>query len=120
MSNRSRGQRGEELAAQYLVSQGYAIVCRNYRGERGEIDLIAFRHGLLLFAEVKYRQDLTQGHPAEAITLRKLARLRRTVVEYLASGEGPPFTALKFNAICIIELPGQAPQLELFEDILGP
>ncbi|MBT9154670.1 MAG: hypothetical protein DDT39_01349 [Firmicutes bacterium] len=72
MSNRSRGQRGEELAAQYLVSQGYAIVCRNYRGERGEIDLIAFRHGLLLFAEVKYRQDLTQGHPAEAITLRKL------------------------------------------------
>ncbi len=120
MSNYARGRRGEELASQYLVSQGYIIMQRNYRELWGEVDIVAFRHGVLLFAEVKYRQDLTKGHPAEAITPRKLSRLRKAVAMYLASGEGPPFTALKFNAICIIELPGQAPQLEVFEDILGP
>ena len=120
MSSRGLGRRGEELAAQYLTAQGYTIVRRNYRAPRGEIDIIASRDGVLLFVEVKYRQDLTQGHPAEAITPRKIARLRQAVGAYLASGDAPPFSALKFDAVCIIEFLGQRPQLELFENILGP
>jgi len=120
VSSRAVGKRGEELAAQYLAERGYKILFRNYRGSRGEIDLIAMRGGTLLFVEVKYRRDLDQGHPAEAITPRKLAHFRSAVTEFLLSGEAPPFTSLKFDAVCIIELPGQPPSIELFEHILGP
>jgi len=120
VSSRAVGQRGEELAAQYLTEQGYKILFRNFRGSRGEIDLIAMRGGTLLFVEVKYRRDLDQGHPAEAITPRKLSHFRSAVTEFLMSGEAPPFIGLKFDAICIVELPSQPPSIELFEHILGP
>lgn len=120
MSSRAVGKRGEELAGQYLTERGYKILVRNYHGSRGEIDLIAMRGGTLLFVEVKYRRDLEQGHPAEAITPRKLAHFRSAVTEFLLSGEAPPFSALKFDAVCIIEFPGQPPSIELFEHILGP
>ena len=120
VSNRAAGKRGEELAGLYLSERGYKILFRNYRGSRGEIDLIVMHGGTLLFVEVKYRRDLDQGHPAEAITPRKLAHFRSAVTEFLLSGEAPPFTSLKFDAVCIIELPGQPPVIELFEHILGP
>jgi len=41
MNRRAEGTRGEDLAAAYLERSGYRIIERNYRFERGEIDLIA-------------------------------------------------------------------------------
>ena len=46
----------EEIAADYLVSQGVMILERNYRNWLGEIDLIGMTaDGWLIFVEVKYR-----------------------------------------------------------------
>ena len=41
MSNKSKGETGESLAAACLIAKGYKIVKRNYRGRTGEIDIIA-------------------------------------------------------------------------------
>ncbi|GAA1000079.1 YraN family protein [Subtercola frigoramans] len=71
------GRRGEALAAAYLEQQGYSILDRNWRCEIGELDLVAEKHGVTVFVEVKTRSGLRYGHPFEAITLGKLARLRR-------------------------------------------
>ena len=47
----------EEIAADYLVSQGVMILERNYRNWLGEIDLIGMTaDGWLIFVEVKYRR----------------------------------------------------------------
>jgi len=48
--NRVLGKKGEEEAEVFFRSQGFDIISRNFRfGKKGEIDLIAFKDGLLLF-----------------------------------------------------------------------
>lgn len=108
------------LAAAYLRHIGWEIVRMNYMSKGGEVDIIAKRDGRLLFAEVKYRTDMEMGHPAESITRDKLRRIRRAAVSYLQSDACVPHTALKFDAVCIIEAPGTDLILEHIEDILGP
>lgn len=71
------GRRGEAIAARHLIGRGLTIVERNWRCTHGEIDLVARDRGELVFVEVKTRSSLAFGHPLEAITPRKLARLRR-------------------------------------------
>ena len=71
------GRRGEAIAARHLERAGLTIVERNWRCPQGEIDLVARDHGELVFVEVKTRSSVDYGHPLEAITPRKLARLRR-------------------------------------------
>ena len=71
------GRRGEAIAARHLVQAGLTIVERNWRCTEGEIDLVARDRDCLVFVEVKTRSSVAYGHPLEAITPRKLARLRR-------------------------------------------
>lgn len=71
------GRRGEDLAAQFLSDAGYTIIDRNWRCPRGEIDLVARDGNDTVFIEVKTRSSTAFGHPFEAITTQKLARLKR-------------------------------------------
>ena len=84
MNNRQKGNRGEDLAASYLRDQGLAILERNYRCARGEIDLIAEREGYLVFIEAKYRKNSGAGYPEEAGDERKRQALGRAARAYLA------------------------------------
>ena len=71
------GRRGEQLAGEYLVGTGMVLVERNWRCALGEIDLVLREGSETVFVEVKTRAGLGYGHPLEAITAVKLARLRR-------------------------------------------
>lgn len=71
------GRRGESVAAEWFEHDGYRIIDRNWRSSQGEIDLIVTDEETLVFVEVKTRSSLGYGHPFEAITPRKCARLRR-------------------------------------------
>lgn len=62
------GREAEKRAAAYLTTKGYTICDRNYRFERGEIDLIAQRDNLLAFVEVKVRTSLRFGYPEHFVT----------------------------------------------------
>ena len=61
---KERGQQGEQLVAQYLQQDGYAILARNYTRRTGEVDVIAKKNNLVVFVEVKARThslfDLTE------------------------------------------------------------
>lgn len=64
----------EEIAADYLVSQGVMILERNYRNWLGEIDLIGMTaDGWLIFVEVKYRSSERSGSPLAAVNGRNAA-----------------------------------------------
>jgi putative endonuclease len=79
------GKTGERLASEELVRRGYRILERNFRGMRGEIDLIAEdeRTGDLVFVEVKTRRGSAYGLPEEAITFRKRQKLLQVAAYYL-------------------------------------
>ncbi|HSP60259.1 MAG TPA: YraN family protein [Ornithinimicrobium sp.] len=77
------GRYGENVAARYLQDQGWELLDRNWRGQAGEIDIVALQGSELVVVEVKTRSGDTFGHPAEAVTPLKLARLRRLAAQWL-------------------------------------
>lgn len=79
------GRYGEDRAANFLQDRGYVIIERNWRSRTGEIDLIAREKDRLVFVEVKTRNGSGFGHPFEAITAEKMARMRRLVADWCAT-----------------------------------
>lgn len=81
------GGRGEQAAAGYLTERGYRLLDRNWRSgdpeQRGELDLVLRRRGVLVVCEVKTRTGDRLAHPAEAVTAEKEARLRRLAIVWL-------------------------------------
>ena len=87
--NRARGLgiEGEARAARLLESRGYAILARNARDDRVELDLVAERGGTVAFVEVKTRSGRGYGAPEEAVDWRKRRRLVHGAAAWLrASG----------------------------------
>ena len=82
------GKRGENLAADHLVAAGFEILERNWRCAQGEIDLVARDAAELVFIEVKTRSSVSFGHPLEAVTSAKLARLRRLAAAWCDAHPG--------------------------------
>lgn len=79
------GQEGEDIAAEYLVNNGFEMITRNYRFGHGEIDIIVKdkSDGYLVFVEVKTRQNLEFGEPEYAITKSKIKQLKKIAESYL-------------------------------------
>ncbi|MDD5434260.1 MAG: YraN family protein [Nitrospira sp.] len=81
---RAKGRHGEEMAAEYLVNQGYRVLEKNYRNHFGEIDIIAEESGTIVFIEVKLRNLNSYGSPEAAVDTWKQLRLSRTAAGYIA------------------------------------
>ena len=110
------GRRGEEVAAQWFAQHGYSILDRNWRCRAGELDLVVRRDDMTIFVEVKTRTSVAFGHPFEAITRAKAARLRRLAAEWCAAHEGG-IAGLRIDAIAIIDAWSSAPKIEHLTDI---
>ncbi|QTE30552.1 YraN family protein [Pengzhenrongella sicca] len=95
------GRYGERVAAAYLENGGWQVLDRNWRGRDGELDLVALRAGELIVVEVKTRRGLRFGHPAEAVTARKRARLRRLTAQWLAAHDVHP-RSLRIDVIAVL------------------
>ena len=101
------GRHGEDIAARYLVEAGYVLVERNWRGTRGELDIIAWDGDEIVVVEVKTRTGLGFGHPAEAITPDKLARLKRLAGQWLAE-HAARAASVRIDVLAVILGPGGA------------
>ena len=76
------GKWGEQLAVDKLISEGWQIVERNWRMGHLEIDIIARRDGVVVFAEVKTRSDCDTD-PFEAVTKAKISHMTRAAETYM-------------------------------------
>ena len=83
LTRQQLGSRGEELAAEYLMSCGYLIVEHRFRIREGEIDLVCRKEGHLIFVEVKARTSGEFGNLDETISQKKLRRMTRVAHAYL-------------------------------------
>ena len=77
------GREAETRAASYLTTKGYKICTRNYRFEKGEIDLIAQQDNILAFIEVKVRTNLRFGYPEHFVTDTQQERYLATASQYI-------------------------------------
>ena len=82
MNNRETGADRETLAAEYLSARGMRIKERNFHCRQGEIDLIGYHNGYLVFVEVKYRRTEEYGSAPEAVGYRKQCRICRAADYY--------------------------------------
>jgi len=78
-----QGQKGENLAAEYLHQRGFNIIDKNVRTPFGEIDLICQANKQTVFVEVKLRSSNIFGHPEDAVVGHKLERLKNSINWYL-------------------------------------
>ena len=107
MTRRSSfGKWGEDVAAEYLVQQGYTLLERNYRCRYGEIDIIATKNGIITFVEVKTRANLKYGRPAASVTKAKQNKIHSTGFTYLHSCN-QRFKSFHFDVIEILRMDGK-------------
>jgi putative endonuclease len=121
---RKLGERGESLAAEFLLRHNYRIVCANFkvpigRNRRGvavtgEIDLIAIHDETLVFIEVKTRSSDSFATPETAVDLRKQRQIIRTAKRYRKIFH---INNIKFryDVISIVLRDKKAPQIEHFK-----
>jgi putative endonuclease len=76
------GRAGETAAEAFLVDAGMRLVERDVRLRNGQIDLVMLDGRSLVVVEVKSRRGGDYGPPQEAVTRRKLAKLRELAQTY--------------------------------------
>jgi putative endonuclease len=94
------GRHAERLAAAHLENLGWTVVTRNYRLGHKEIDLVARRHGVVAFIEVKARTSPDYGHPLAAINGSKRLEIQ-TVARAWIARHGRAGEVYRFDAVAV-------------------
>ncbi len=103
MNTREKGNRGEDTAVEYLISNGYTVISRNFQSRKGEIDCIAESpEGTLAFIEVKTGDSNSYGHPFYRVTRGKQRKIIGMAQQYLAEHTitGKP---CRFDVIAVVK-----------------
>src|SRR3954454_23694004 len=96
------GDYGERVAQRFLLAQGMSVLSRGWRCRYGEIDIVAVDGDCLVVCEVKTRRSVLAGTPLDAVTPKKLARLRRLGAAWLAEhGGGYPEVRIDVVAVLV-------------------
>ncbi len=112
------GRRGEDIVHRFLQRAGMVIVERNYRmaSGAGEVDLIGWQAGTLVFIEVKSRKTAEYGAPDRAIGFEKQSSLMRAAREYARHAE-VPWEKVRFDVVNVVFC--APPQVTHFRDVFG-
>jgi putative endonuclease len=118
------GQRGEELAVEWLIKNEYRILHRNWRFGQDEIDMIAakprpndrFNRGdFLHFIEVKTRSYSKFGKPEDAVSRSKFKRLQRISNQFLKMN--PAYKWIQYDIIAITIFTNKEPEIFFIPDV---
>jgi len=100
------GISAESRAAALLVEKGFRILARRWKSPVGEIDIVARRRSLLVFVEVKARNNLDEA--AESVTPRQRQRIAAAAGAWLATYPDESVKDIRFDAILVA--PGKMPR----------
>lgn len=97
-NSRNTGNKGEEIACNYLSGLGMNIIERNYRYGRYEIDIIAVDGDSVVFCEVKTAKTRRFGSSISWVTPRKIYHISIAASEYIGSHPWPGYN-YRFDVI---------------------
>ncbi len=106
-SHVERGRHAESLAAAFLALRGYAILERNFRYSRLEVDLVARRDRTVVFVEVKFRERPRLGGAVGAVNRQKQLDIETAAVGYLRVRELRA-VKVRFDVVVIEPAPGRS------------
>ena len=95
------GVKGEQLAVDFLLKNGYDIIERNYRFDKAEVDIIAQKEAILAIVEVKTRSTADFGNPQDFVKPKQIQRLVKAVDEYVTVNELD--VEVRFDIIAIVK-----------------
>lgn len=104
------GDTGELRAADFLSRKGYALIGAHYRYRRGEIDLIVQKEDLLVFVEVKTRNNLHYGPPEQFVSRAQQTLIIQAADAYIMENDWQG--RIRFDIVAIV--PGK--EIVHFED----
>ncbi len=115
-NRRSCGSAGEDLACDFLREKDYTIIDRNYyAGKTGELDIVARKGSLVVFAEVKTRNTDAFGGGIYSISQAKKRTLKKSAEHYLVKNSHLNTREMTFRFDLILVHGGT---VECVEDIL--
>jgi putative endonuclease len=109
------GEIGEELAADWLIANGYQILHRNWRHGRYEVDIIAGKTNTIHIIEVKTRKSNTYGSPEQNVNRKKIEHLLQAAAGWLLNHPG--HTRVQYDVLAITLQKNADPEYFLFEDV---
>ncbi|MBC2843682.1 YraN family protein [Winogradskyella flava] len=95
------GKKGEQLAVEFLIKNGYGILQRNYRFDKAEVDIIAQKNDILAIVEVKTRSKTDFGNPQDFVKPKQIKNLVKAVDEYVTERELD--VEVRFDVIAIVK-----------------
>lgn len=115
MNNKVTGNKGEDMAVDYLTARGYNLLHRNWRFRSWEVDIIANKGKFLHFIEIKTRTSSAYGKPEESISKKKMDNLMNAAEEYQYLN--PQWKFIQFDVLAITLPYYGAAEFYLIEDV---
>lgn len=108
------GKKAEDLAAEYLVKNGYKILVRNFRFKKNEIDIIAEKDNKIVVVEVKARSTDFFILPQEAVTKSKIKAIVLAANHFME--EFNKKQEVRFDIISVLPDPDGQLEIEHIQD----
>jgi putative endonuclease len=93
------GLAAEDQVARHYIDKGHQIAARRWRGQAGEIDLIARDGAIVIFIEVK--QSSSHRIAAEHLTQHQFARIYAAAAEFLGGEPAGELTEARFDVALV-------------------
>lgn len=100
-SHNELGKKGEELAEEFLLKNGYKILEKNWRFKKAEVDIIALKKDILAIIEVKTRSTTHFGNPQDFVNQKKIKLLVEAINEYITSKDLD--VEVRFDIVAIVK-----------------
>lgn len=98
------GKWGEAIAAKYLESKGYRILCRDWRYKHRDLDIVATDdNGICVIVEVKTRSNERFADADEAVTPQKVRSLSIAANAFIKSNRID--ADIRFDIITVVGSP---------------
>ncbi|MDR1197560.1 MAG: YraN family protein [Prevotellaceae bacterium] len=111
------GNKGEIIAQNYLLQNGFRILHTNWRFGYKELDIVATRNSYLHVIEVKTRTSQFWENPKDAVVIRKQKNIIDAADAYISKYNIN--MDARFDVISIV-LTGETPEIEYIPEAFSP
>jgi len=113
--HRPLGRRGEDAAVRALRRAGYAVLERNAKFGRYELDVIAREGDTTAFVEVKTRRRSDAITPEDSVGPTKRRHIRAAAHRYIAD-EDDPNRYYRFDIVSVVIPDHGKPDVTIYRD----